>query len=106
MPNETSGGSSDTEVNEVAVKPAGGAPGAVTTTTPAAWWRSRPRNRSGSTADWFVGTEVTVMLRLPRRASVSQVPQPVQQRARRPVNGPGVIIGIRRQTPDDPWTIA
>ena len=45
----TSGGSSDTEVNEVAVKPAGGVPGAVTTTTAAACRRNSARKRSGST---------------------------------------------------------
>src|SRR4051812_16472994 len=58
--NETSGGSSETEVKEVAVKPAGGAPGAVMTTTAAAWRRSSARNRSGFTArSWWRG--VTVM---------------------------------------------
>src|SRR6266508_4105081 len=50
--NDTSGGARDTEVNEVAVNPAGGVPagvpGAVTTVTVLAWWRSSVRNSCGS----------------------------------------------------------
>jgi hypothetical protein len=44
---ETSGGSSETEVNEVAVKPTGVSPDTVITTTPAACRRRSERNRSG-----------------------------------------------------------
>ena len=52
-----------TKVNDVAVNPAGrvpaGVPGAVTTVTVLAWWRSRARNRSASTvmtsARWRTG---------------------------------------------------
>src|SRR2546430_5838956 len=47
--NDTSGGASDTDVNDVAVNPTGGAPGAVTTLTVLAWWRSKPRNTSAPT---------------------------------------------------------
>jgi hypothetical protein len=35
--NETIGGRNETEVKDVAVKPAGGGPGAVTTVTVLAW---------------------------------------------------------------------
>jgi hypothetical protein len=58
--NDTSGGSSETEVKEVAVNPAGGSPGAVITTTAAAWRRSNARKRSGCTAgSWRSGVTVT-----------------------------------------------
>jgi len=41
---ETSGGRSDTEVNDVAVNPTGGSPAAVTTVTVAACRRNSARN--------------------------------------------------------------
>ncbi len=48
IPKETSGGSAETEVSEVAVKPTGPAPPrAVTTATPAACRRKTERSRSG-----------------------------------------------------------
>src|SRR5262245_42931810 len=50
---ETTGGSSETEVSDVAVNPAGGAPGIVTTATVAAWFRNSVRRAAGI-ASWSV----------------------------------------------------
>lgn len=48
MPNEISGGSSESEVSEVAVKPTGPRPASVVmTTTPAGYWRNAFLKRSG-----------------------------------------------------------
>jgi hypothetical protein len=60
---ETSGGRSETEVNDVAVKPTGGLASAVTTTTDAACRRSSARYRSGSmgVVAWSVRSGVIVI---------------------------------------------
>ena len=63
IPKDTSGGASDSEVSEVAVKPAGPRPpSTVTTTTPAGWLRNTCLNRSGAIPGAVCGISVTVTL--------------------------------------------
>ena len=50
MPKESSGGSTETEVSEVAVKPTGASAAAVITATPAACRRKTERSRPGASA--------------------------------------------------------
>jgi hypothetical protein len=49
--NSTTGGSSETEVSEVAHRPTGRSAPAVITATPLAWWRSTDLSRSGATPE-------------------------------------------------------
>jgi hypothetical protein len=62
MPKETIGGSAETEVSEVAVKPTGPSPpGAVITATPAACRLKTERSRSGEASRGVPRSGVAVM---------------------------------------------
>src|SRR5690348_14911900 len=98
--NSTSGGSRDTDVNELAARPTGSSPSiAVMTVMPVAKWPSTERNDAASGPI----TSGSLMGRAPRRSGVGREPQDHTLGRRddlRPVGRGRALLGLQLERVD------